>query len=321
MTEFWLRARRVGRVLFSRRTRRAVGRVLYWLGSACCRAANEIEPAAPTTRAEARRAVGRVLYWLGSACCRAANEIEPAAPTARAEALRQEVRYWRSVFHRTNEDQERPKRFHKRLAEERRFQPYLERLVSHLPDGSVVRVLDVGSGPLSQVGTVSNRWRIKVTAVDPLADAYREEFGIVRRGVVPKRGEAETLLHDFPGGAVFDLVYCRNALDHTRDPLLGIQHMVRVCKADGVLFLNHTTDEGKKQRYSHLHQWDFSPRADGDLIIAGPGPGRPSVSLRERLRGIATVQAQMTGVSITGLEPNTPRGWHTVVIRPLTSVR
>lgn len=233
------------------------------------------------------------------------------AATRRTHGLRDEVAFWRSLRDRTNPNQQLVDLFQERLAHERGFQPYLDELVD-LPAGAIVRVLDVGSGPLSQVGTASDRYRIEITAVDPLAHTYRKELALEQRGVVTRRGTGETLIHDFPP-RVFDLVFCRNALDHTSEPLLAIRQMVRVCKAAGAVFLSHSTDEGRKQRYRGLHQWDFSPREDGDLVISTPG--KPPVSLRQELRGTATVQATMTGVSATGTR-SPPHGWHTAVVRP-----
>ena len=144
--------------------------------------------------------------------------------------------------------------------------------------------------------------RVEITGVDPLADEYsalREEFRLARRGVRYVAGEAETLAERFPENH-FDLVYCRNALDHSRDPLLGIRQMIKVLKAGGCCWLTHSTDEGEKQRYRGLHRWNFSPQDDGDLVISAPA--YPRVTLRQQLRGLATVQATKTG------------NWHTVII-------
>ena len=129
-------------------------------------------------------------------------------------------------------------------------------------------------------------------------------LGLGRRpGVVTGRGDAETLTDSFPEQS-FDLIYCRNALDHSRDPLLGIRQMVKVCKVDGCCWLCHSTNEGEKQRYRGLHQWNVRPCDDGDLVICTAG-ARP-VMLRDELRGIATVQATTTGA------------WHTALIRPFS---
>ena len=235
-------------------------------------------------------------------------------PRDRDVSLREEVAFWRSLFDGTHANRLFVDMFQERVANERRFQPHLEQLVEHLPINSVVRVLDVGSGPITQVGTVSDRWRVEITAVDPLAEEYRvlrEEFGASRRGVIYRQCNAEELTRYFRRGS-FDVVYARNALDHTCNPLAAMHQMIEVAKLTGACWLTHSTDEGKKQRYSQLHQWDFSPRQDGDLVISGTALKRP-VSLRHELRDVATVQAAEK--NRPGPAP-CPVGWHIVVIRP-----
>lgn len=200
-----------------------------------------------------------------------------------AAGLRDDLLFWRFLFDRSNPSERFIDLFHQRARTERPLQPQLEKLLSHVRAGSVVRVLDVVSGPLTHIGTVSGRWRVEVTCVDPLADEYSalcEEFGLARRGVHYVAGEAETLAERFPGNH-FHLVYCRNALDHSRDPLLGIRQMVKVLKAGGCCWLNHSTDEGEKQHYRGLHRWNFSPQHDGDL--AASAPEYPRVTLRQLL--------------------------------------
>ena len=235
-------------------------------------------------------------------------------PRDRAVSLREELAFWRSLFDGTHANRLFVDGFRERVANERRFQPHLEQLVEHLPIDSVVRVLDVGSGPLTQVGTVSDRRRVEITAVDPLAEEYdvlREEFGVPRRGVSYRPCSAEELTRHFRRGS-FDLIYARNALDHAYDPLAAIRQMIEVAKPTGACWLAHSTDEGKKQGYSQLHQWNFSPRHDGDLVISGPALKRP-VQLRRELRDVATVDAAHK--NRPGPEP-CPVGWHIVVIRP-----
>ena len=224
----------------------------------------------------------------------------------RRRALADEVTFWRSLFDRTNRNEQFLELFHGRVWTDRPFQPHLQKLVGHLPAWSAVQVLDVGSGPVSHVGTISDRWRVEITAIDPLAAQYIalcEEFGLSRRnGVVDQAGDVETLTESFAEGS-FDIVHCRNALDHARDPLLGIRQMVAVCKIGGTCFLAHSTNEGEKQRYDGLHQWNLTPREDGDLAIwARDGQ---QVLLRDDLRGVAAVQAVSTGA------------WHTVTIKRL----
>ena len=138
--------------------------------------------------------------------------------------------------------------------------------MTHVPPRAAVRVLDIGCGPVSHVGTCSDRWRIEVVAIDPLADEYRrlrKEFDLTDCGVAPMRCEIETLAQ-VVGERSFDIVYCHNALDHVRDPLSGILQMVR---PGGSCWLVHSSNEGEKQDYRGLHQWNLSPQDDGDLVV------------------------------------------------------
>ena len=197
----------------------------------------------------------------------------------------------------TNADQRFVDIFQERIAviKHRRFPHNLEKLVTHVPPGAVVRVLDIGCGPVSHVGTCSDRWRIEVLAVDPLADEYRrlrEEFDLTDCGVAPIRGEIETLVQVVRERS-FDIVYCRNALDHVRDPLSGIRQMIRVLRPGGSCWLVHSSNEGEKQDYGGLHQWNLSPLDDGDLVVWKPDGYR--VSLRRELHGAAVVQATDLG--------------------------
>ena len=204
--------------------------------------------------------------------------------------LNEEVRFWRSLFDRSCPNQNFVGRFHERVAGDRPFPTYLAALVRHV-DGGIVQVLDVGAGPMTQIGTIYKTKKIEVTAIDPLAEEYArlfEEFDLVPR-VRTRPGCAERLTDLFSEDS-FDLVYCRNALDHSHDPLLGIRQMIEVCKPGGYCWLNHAVNEGRKQRYRGLHQWDFYPEGS-DLAIYGKVHDR-TVFLAEELGDSATVHTE-----------------------------
>ena len=205
--------------------------------------------------------------------------------------LDEEVRFWRSLFDRSCPNQDFVGRFHERVACDRPFPAYLAALVSQA-SGDVVRVLDVGAGPMTQIGTLHKTKRIEVTAIDPLAEEYArlfEEFNIVPR-IRTRPGSAERLTDLFSEDS-FDLVYCRNALDHSHDALLGIRQMIEVCKPDSYCWLNHAANEGRNQGYRGLHQWDFRPEGSSDLAIYGKIQDR-TVFLAEELGDSATVHAE-----------------------------
>ena len=143
--------------------------------------------------------------------------------------------------------------------------------------GSVVKILDVGSGPLCVLG---KRWpgrEVQIIAVDPLANEYNALFAklSMRPLVPPTAGCGEKLLEQFAPDT-FDLAYARNSLDHSFDPLLAIQNMVTVIKPGHFVYLWHAANEGVRQQYTGLHQWNFNIR-HGEFIV-GNGQRTDSVT-------------------------------------------
>lgn len=122
-----------------------------------------------------------------------------------------------------------------------------------------ISILDVGAGPLSLVGTRLRGVAVELVAVDPLAEEYNEL--LARHGVeapVPTRPAAAEALVEAFGDARFDLVYCQNALDHSAEPMRGLEQMTRVVKPGCWVVLKHTVDEAETEEYSQLHDWNFN---------------------------------------------------------------
>ena len=99
-----------------------------------------------------------------------------------------------------------------------------------------IKVLDVGSGPLSMLALGDVRKYFELTAVDPLADRYKElleKYGYsVEYGMA--RCFGERLVAAF-GREVFHLVWIHNALDHTQCPDVVVKEMVQVLRTGGYL--------------------------------------------------------------------------------------
>ena len=134
-----------------------------------------------------------------------------------------------------------------------------------------ISILDVGSGPLSIVGTRLRGVDVELVPVDPLADRYTEL--LARHGVkapVPTRRCAAESLADELGEGRFDVVHCQNALDHSADPLAGLVQMTKVVKPGCWIVLKHTLDEGETESYVGLHDWNFNLE-DGRFVIWRPG--------------------------------------------------
>jgi SAM-dependent methyltransferase len=199
--------------------------------------------------------------------------------------LPSEVNFWENYVKSTE--------FQNRLTLERPFSPTPSQdclfalLAQASPaKGSPLRVLDVGAGPMTTLGTLWLGGRVEVLAVDPLAGKYDELLN--RKGIVPpirtSHCEAEKLLEQFPE-ASFDLVFSSNALDHSYDPVMAICNMVLLSKPGGFVFLRHFENEAEKENFFGLHKWNFFERK-GDMIIANR---TDEVSLGEKLSGLASV--------------------------------
>jgi SAM-dependent methyltransferase len=168
-------------------------------------------------------------------------------------ALQEELLFWRRWM---TEERFRNAR-EPRLRPDAGFPQWLRPLVA-APEG-ILRVLDVGSGPLSTLGTGYPGRTVELTLVDPLAKDYNallEESGLGARAVLVE-GTGETLDALFPADR-FDLVHAANALDHAHDPLRCLQNMMHVCKPGGAVVFISVENEGERQHYGGLHQWNFS---------------------------------------------------------------
>jgi len=200
-----------------------------------------------------------------------------------ADNLPRERHFWRGVISGRNPSHS--ENFTKRAAGQRPFPAILH---EHLAGLTSARILDVGAGPATDIGRQGMPDNVEVVAVDPLAGFYNQI--LEENGVLPWlktiQGEAE-LLQELNLGR-FDVVYSRNALDHAYDPAKAIVSMLSVLQPSGVIILIGNVNEGERQNYSGLHQWNFLPQADGDLAIWRPDS---RISLRSHLGDTATVNA------------------------------
>lgn len=170
-----------------------------------------------------------------------------------------------------------------------------------------VRILDVGSGPLTAVGRCDPRnpgRQIEIVATDPLADDY--DRLLARSGIAPpvraQRCRGEDIVNTFGAGA-FDIAHARNSVDHSADPLAVIRNMVTAVRPGGSVVLHHYRREGEEARYETLHQWNFDVE-QGRLTIWGRrrrfdvareiGNGIAVTARTELIAGREWVQALLT---------------------------
>lgn len=184
----------------------------------------------------------------------------------REERLRDELRFWNRWLQ--TKGLEWPEQFHARTNPDLPLAPLHRRFIDHLQQQEV-RILDVGAGPLTTLGKKHPEKRLKIEAVDVLAESYDEL--LARHHIEPtvrtRFAEAEHLTRWFAEES-FDFVHARNSLDHSADPLEAVRQILLVTKRGCYALLEHIENEAEKQHYLGLHQWNFT-LVGRDLIVRG----------------------------------------------------
>lgn len=158
------------------------------------------------------------------------------------------------------------------------------------------KILDVGAGPATFFGYRLNGKPIELSACDPLAPQYgamAEQYGVTWP-VVTASGFAEDLSAFYPRNH-FDMVVCRNALDHSFDPVRGIEEMLRVLRVGGSAKLIHFANEAEKNRYSGFHQWNFDITGNRPVIWNK----NERIDLLDRFRASADITFKKEGEMVS----------------------
>lgn len=180
-----------------------------------------------------------------------------------AKRTSDESRYWVDALN----DPDAKSRFADRLDPEREITGEALRKAVEEIGKEDVRILDVGSGPLTSVGKTYPGKRIEVVATDALAEDYAKtmrEAGI-EAPVVPVACSGEEVLDRF-GPDSFDVAFVGNALDHTADPLLVLDNLLAVVGGEGRVALAHMRNEGVRNNYFGIHFWNIECR-EGRFVI------------------------------------------------------
>ncbi|MEA1923665.1 MAG: methyltransferase domain-containing protein [Pseudomonadota bacterium] len=135
---------------------------------------------------------------------------------------------------------------------------------------SGMKILDVGSGPLSGIGHCYNGNRLSIYACDPNAEEYNLQLD--KHGITPPvqtmYARGENLSGDIKGK--YDWINCDNALDHTSNPNKVITEMQKVLRPGGIISLLHVIDEGLKEGYRGYHKWNIRPDGTNAFVIWNP---------------------------------------------------
>lgn len=228
-----------------------------------------------------------------------------------AAGIPHEVRFWDAWL--ASRGLQWPEDYARRLDPEAPLEPRAAALGAGLAREGRLRVLDVGAGPVTILGYRLPGVAVSLTATDPLAPHY--DAVLDRHGAAPpvrtRFAPAEDLRLFLPANG-FDLVHCRNALDHSFDPLRGIGQMLACARVGGAVLLSHFEDEAEREGYAGLHQWNFTVRDGGRFVIWNREAGEIDVASALRCPCRIACLAAGGGVEAviekTGPAPEDPPG-------------
>lgn len=132
-----------------------------------------------------------------------------------------------------------------------------------------IRLLDICCGPFPKSGIFAEDYTIERTLVDTLSESYHsmlKENSIKTYEQKIICCNVEELHNNFSMNS-FEIIYSKNALDHTYNPIEAIANLINLITHNGVIILEHYINEGKYTNYYGLHQWDFNVE-NGDFIIS-----------------------------------------------------
>lgn len=144
----------------------------------------------------------------------------------------------------------------------------LEKHLSGMEEKRMIKFIDVGSGPFSRCGCISDKYNLLVDAVDPLAEIYNilKEKNDLDNGIKIKTGFVE-LLDKIYEPESYDIVHMSNSLDHSFDAVFGIYQLLNLCKIGGKVILRHAENEAERSEYGGLHQWNLSVHNEEDSFV------------------------------------------------------
>lgn len=123
-------------------------------------------------------------------------------------------------------------------------------LLPFVGDKKEVKIVDIGSGPLSIFGSYLPGVELKIYHTDKqdFIEFWKQHNLTPIISVEYQDMEKLTYPDEF-----FDIVHCSNALDHTRNAKQAVMEMIRVCKIDGWIYIMCALDQLST---GYKHYWN-----------------------------------------------------------------
>lgn len=127
--------------------------------------------------------------------------------------------------------------------------------------GDGVRLIDVGSGPVTSFFSYLDVYAWDVTTVDPLARLYNSlnKKYHINYPLECTEGYGESVSKLFPPES-FHLVFSQNAIDHSRAPKEFVKNLYNLLKPNGFLYVTGFVNEGEASGWTGLHQHNLTVR-------------------------------------------------------------
>ena len=214
------------------------------------------------------------------------------------EGVNFEVGFWQKYLN-TKGGKRWSDDYRARLDPNKPFYSLVEEAI-HDTDSREIEILDVGSGPITSLGYVSKKFNIRITATDPLADAYSvllEEAGVTPP-VKTEKCFGENLLQHF-GSRRFHVCHSCNALDHSIHPRTILLAMAQLLHPHGLMYVQVHKNEGESTGYSGLHNWNFDRDENNNFILwRGAEKYNINVDLSDFVEGQLTELATEDGLEL-----------------------
>ncbi len=143
----------------------------------------------------------------------------------------------------------------KQFNKPRQLPEYLKSLIG---DKKKVKIADIASGPVNTLGDSWPGVEVDIECSDVFAKEYKLMW--CEKELTPLTPiKYEDIINLSYSENTFDIVHCRNALDHIEDPLRAVEELKRVSKKSVILL--HAPDQ--MVRYGGHHTWNI--RAEDGL--------------------------------------------------------
>jgi ubiquinone/menaquinone biosynthesis C-methylase UbiE len=129
-------------------------------------------------------------------------------------------------------------------------QPLADFLLPFIGNKKEVKILDVGSGAYSKIGSYLDNVKVDLHLADTkdFTDFWKKYNATPYFKI--EHEDMEDL--SYPDNT-FDIVHCENALDHTEFASTAVREMIRICKPGGYVYIDCWLNQ---KDTGHNHKWN-----------------------------------------------------------------